>query len=52
MDFLDTEAARSGTQLGLEEGPPTLMVSGDPDLLHQVFLNVLLNALRSYPNRS
>jgi signal transduction histidine kinase len=47
LDLLDVELARVNVELvthGLESPSP---MSGDPDLLHQVFLNVLLNALHA-----
>jgi two-component system NtrC family sensor kinase len=46
VDFLEMEAVRRGARLELE-GVEALPARCDPDLLHQVFLNVLLNALQA-----
>ena len=46
-EFVDTEAARSGASLSVEMGEPGMTVRCDPDLLHQLFLNVILNALHA-----
>ena len=47
VEFLDTEATRSGAWVLVESPHPAIALRGDPDLLHQVFLNVLLNALHA-----
>lgn len=47
VELLDVELARASVEVvthGLDE---RVKVWGDPDLLHQVFLNVLLNALHA-----
>ncbi len=45
-EFLDWEMHRNGVQLTWE-GQPSAAVRGDPNLLHQVFINVMLNALHA-----
>jgi signal transduction histidine kinase len=45
-EFLDAELARADVALALDS-PPGAHVRGDPDLLHQVFLNLLINALHA-----
>jgi signal transduction histidine kinase len=47
VEFIEVEAHRQGTQLTIEHEPEAIVMRADPDLLHQVFLNVLLNALHA-----
>ncbi|MGE0159502.1 MAG: ATP-binding protein [Gemmatimonadales bacterium] len=47
IDLLDVEMSRSSVGLVTEGLDARLKMQGDPDLLHQVFLNVLLNALHA-----
>ncbi|MBI4538922.1 MAG: HAMP domain-containing protein [Gemmatimonadetes bacterium] len=42
-EFVESEFARTGVRLDWE-GPRALATRGDPHLLHQVFMNLLLNA--------
>ncbi|MBI4521187.1 MAG: HAMP domain-containing histidine kinase [Gemmatimonadetes bacterium] len=42
-EFLESELARAGIHLEWE-GPKPLWIRGDPHLLHQVFINLLINA--------
>src|SRR5262249_26032394 len=44
--LLDTELAKSEVALTREESRP-LAVRGDADLLHQLFVNLILNAVQS-----
>ncbi len=45
-EFLDPEANRAGIQLRREGRTPQWAV-GDPDLLYQVFINLILNAIQA-----
>lgn len=45
-EFLEWELQRGGVRLTWD-GPRSLWVRGDPNLLHQVFINVLLNAVHA-----
>jgi signal transduction histidine kinase len=45
-EFLDAELANAGVALAMEL-PASAHVRGDPDLLHQVFLNLFINALHA-----
>jgi signal transduction histidine kinase len=45
-EFLEWEMGRAGVVLDLSL-PATLVVRGDPNLLHQVFINLLMNALQA-----
>ncbi len=48
-EFLDGELSRNG--IALTRGyPRPLQVVGDPDLLHQVFVNLVLNAVQALEN--
>jgi len=47
LDLLDVELARVNVELVTHGLEMPSRGSGDPDLLHQVFLNVLLNALHA-----
>jgi signal transduction histidine kinase len=44
-DFLEPELQRSGTSLGWD-GDVSASVSADADLLHQVFINLLMNSIQ------
>ncbi|HSR43467.1 MAG TPA: HAMP domain-containing sensor histidine kinase, partial [Longimicrobiales bacterium] len=46
-DFLDGEAAKVGARIEVEPPGRDVRCAVDPDLLHQVFLNLLLNALHA-----
>ena len=46
VEFLESELERRGVQL-VRSGPPGTYVLGDPDLLHQVLVNLVLNALQA-----
>jgi signal transduction histidine kinase len=46
VEFLDRELGRSGIAL-VREGEAPAWVQGDPDLLHHVFVNLLLNAMQA-----
>jgi len=46
IEFLDTELERAGVTLTRDERRPA-WVRGDPDLLHQVFANLILNAVQA-----
>ena len=46
LEFLEDEFDRNGVEL-IWRSPESLEVQGDPDLLHQVFLNVLINAIQA-----
>jgi two-component system NtrC family sensor kinase len=46
VEFLEHEIARAGAELTRADAPG-LTVMGDRDLLHQVFANLLLNALQA-----
>lgn len=45
LEFLEAEFARASIQVRREGGPAPL--TGDPDLLHDVLVNLLLNAVQS-----
>ncbi|MCI0436155.1 MAG: ATP-binding protein, partial [Gemmatimonadetes bacterium] len=45
-EFLDWEMQRAGVSFELD-GPPAAWVRGDANLLHQVFINLLLNAMNA-----
>jgi signal transduction histidine kinase len=45
-EFLDGEFDRSGVTFSWE-GPPALYLRGDANLLHQVFINLFVNALQA-----
>ena len=47
VEFTDTEATKSGTRLSFETDLSDLPVVCDPDMLHQLFLNVIINALHA-----
>jgi signal transduction histidine kinase len=47
VDLLDVELTRVNVELVTHGLETQSSMSGDPDLLHQVFLNVLLNALHA-----
>jgi two-component system, NtrC family, sensor kinase len=46
LELLDTEFARSEVEV-VSEGPASVFVSGDSAQLHQVFLNLFLNAVQA-----
>jgi len=48
-EFLDGELSRNGIAL-TRQYPRPLIVVGDPDLLHQVFVNLVLNAVQALEN--
>ncbi|HEY6572391.1 MAG TPA: ATP-binding protein [Candidatus Eisenbacteria bacterium] len=51
LDILRVELVRSKVSLELEwKAPETLMVDGDPNALHHVFLNLALNARDMMPD--
>jgi signal transduction histidine kinase len=45
-EFLEGEFARAGARL-VREGAPSALVTGDPNLLYQVFVNLLINSLQA-----
>jgi two-component system, NtrC family, sensor kinase len=45
-EFVEAEIERAGITLHVE-GPPVAYLMGDPDLLHQVFLNLIINAVHA-----
>ena len=47
VDFLDVEVARSGVKVTTEGLRESRIMRGDPDLLHQVLLNLLVNSLHA-----
>jgi signal transduction histidine kinase len=47
LEFVDTEAVRCGVVLHVEIGPEPVMMRCDPDLLHQLLLNIVLNGLHA-----
>ena len=47
VDFVEPEAERAGVRLSLEAPDGAVPLSADPDLLHQVILNLVLNALHA-----
>jgi two-component system NtrC family sensor kinase len=49
-EFLDPEFERAGVELILE-CPDAAPLYGDPDLLHQVFLNLMMNSLQVMTGR-
>ncbi|HET9982451.1 MAG TPA: ATP-binding protein [Longimicrobiales bacterium] len=49
-ELLEGELARAGVQL-VREGPESAWIRGDAHLLHQVFLNLMLNALQAMGER-
>jgi signal transduction histidine kinase len=49
-DFLEPEIHRAGVHLAWE-GDFTVQVCADPDLLHQVFINLLMNSLQVMAGR-
>jgi signal transduction histidine kinase len=46
VEFVDTDAVKGGSRLLTEAASP-LVIRCDPDLLHQLLLNVILNALQA-----
>src|SRR2546426_1058470 len=48
-EFLDGELSRNGIAL-TRAYPRPLLIVGDPDLLHQVFVNLVLNAVHALEN--
>jgi signal transduction histidine kinase len=46
LEFLEDEISRAGVTVEWE-GPAPVTAACDPDLLHQVFLNLLMNALQA-----
>jgi signal transduction histidine kinase len=46
VEFLESELERGGVELE-RSGPANAYVQGDPDLLHQVLVNLVLNALQA-----
>lgn len=46
LDLLETEVERAGVHVQTQRVKPA-RVNGDPQLLHQVFINLLLNAVQS-----
>jgi C4-dicarboxylate-specific signal transduction histidine kinase len=46
VEFLESELERGGVEL-TRSGPAGVYVQGDPDLLHQVLVNLVLNALQA-----
>lgn len=47
LDFLDYEIQKQKVKVVRETGTPLPFVTGDPDQLQQVFLNIVLNAIQS-----
>jgi two-component system NtrC family sensor kinase len=47
VEFVDTESVKGGSRLVVETASTNLVIRCDPDLLHQLFLNVILNALHA-----
>lgn len=49
LDFLDYEIQKQKVKVVREMEDPLPFVTGDPDQLQQVFLNIVLNAIQSMP---
>ena len=49
MEFLDLEIQRLGISITREYHLNGRMLVADPDLLHQAFLNLLINAIQAMP---
>lgn len=49
LDFLDYEIQKQKVKVVRETEGPLPLVTGDPDQLQQVFLNIVLNAVQSMP---
>jgi signal transduction histidine kinase len=47
VEFVEVESQRQRTSIELHVEPEHIPLYADPDLLHQVFLNVVLNALHA-----
>ncbi len=50
LDLLDYEVQRRGVTVARQLGDHLPFLKADPDLLQQVFMNLLLNGLQSMPN--
>jgi signal transduction histidine kinase len=47
LEFVDTEATRGGVSLHMESDVDPVLMRCDPDLLHQLLLNIVLNGLHA-----
>lgn len=50
VEFLDPELERTGVEL-VWEGASSAALRGDPNLLHQVFMNLIVNAMQAFDAR-
>jgi len=48
-ELIESDATRDGVTVEIAPGPP-VWIEGDEDLLHQVFLNICLNAIHAMPH--